>query len=105
MLAFFCPDGDTKCKRGKRNGVVDRTVDGVVDGVVDSAIFRGSYQGLGLAEDHRGLCRAQPVTLPRGLQSLSKSPSAFYSLFNCPGPILGPLSAYTVPVPTVKCPV
>ena len=45
-------------KRGKRNGVVDRAV----DGVVDPAMFRGSHRGLGLAEGHRGLCRAQPVT-------------------------------------------
>ena len=46
----------------KRNGVVDRAVDGVVDGVVDPAMFGGFYRGLGLAEGHRGLCRAQPVT-------------------------------------------
>ena len=45
-------------KRGKRNGVVDRAV----DGVVDPALFRGFYRGLGLAEGHRGLRRAQPVT-------------------------------------------
>ena len=49
-------------KRGKRNGVVDRAVDGVVDRVVDPAMFRGFYRGLGLAESHRGLYRAQPVT-------------------------------------------
>ena len=41
-------------KRGKRNEVVDRAV----DGVVDPAMFRGFYRGLGLAEGHRGLCRA-----------------------------------------------
>ena len=45
-------------KRGKRNGGVDRAI----DGVVDPAMFRGFYRGLGLAEGHRGLCRAQPVT-------------------------------------------
>ena len=42
-------------KRGKRNGVVDK--------VVDPAMFRGSHRGLGLAKGHRGLYRAQPVTV------------------------------------------
>ena len=41
-----------------RRGCMDRAV----DGVVDPAMFRGFYQGLGLAEGHRGLYRAQPVT-------------------------------------------
>ena len=63
-LAFFCPDGDTKCKRGKRNGVVDRAVNGLVDGVVDPAMFRGFHWGLGLAEGHRGLCRLSPLHYP-----------------------------------------
>jgi hypothetical protein len=37
--------------------------DGVVDEGVALGILRGSHEGgLGLAEGHRGLCRAQPVT-------------------------------------------
>ncbi len=35
-----------------------------VGSVVGQGRSGGSHQGLGLAEGRRGLCRAQPVTLP-----------------------------------------
>ncbi|KAK4095709.1 hypothetical protein N658DRAFT_103740, partial [Parathielavia hyrcaniae] len=38
---------------------------------------RGSSQGLGLAEGHRGLCRAQPVTIPPSSPGVASSSVIF----------------------------
>ncbi|KAK4103868.1 hypothetical protein N658DRAFT_233015 [Parathielavia hyrcaniae] len=66
-LAFVCPDRDTKCKRGK--------CDGVVDGVVDPAMFRGSSQGF---QSGVGVGRGSPRPLQGSARYSAGAPLVYH---------------------------
>jgi len=47
VMAFLCPERNTKYKRVKYNGGISRVVNRVVRGVVNGVVNRGTFRGLG----------------------------------------------------------